>query len=493
MTIYLLNYFLLVTPYLVIYLTYKLKHLDLFKILNHVYLIIITIYLYFTDTIDQISLIYGLCSIYVSLFANLYTTRYIVKSHYPIYLDRLINIFSTSMILGFISPNILLFAAFWTIAEIVGFMIISIGSEHSVEGSTRSSETFLFISSLTFELSVFTLIYISLFTISAIITSSVMPQLSILLENFTVLSRYSVEINDALKLILMLGFIGKSALIPIHFWLPEAHTVAPSPASSLLSGVMTAMGVYGLIRISTFIDLRSEIISVILEVLGLITIIYGGLQAVAQRDGKKLLAYSTISSNGFTITLLSYYIQTGSNIALLVSLLNVVAHMAYKTTLFLDMGIIEQSYGYRYIHRLQGYANLAPFAAYGGLLSFASLVGFPPTTGFITKLLAVLTVIGELYNTLSILQLFSTIFYIAISLMIGLHYIRFYFGKPENPNIIVDIEMQRFVLINGLSNILFALILLINPDFNLYMILYGIASILLIIFLYLTLIVVRRG
>jgi len=493
MNIDLLNYFLLVIPYFIIHLTYRFKQSDLFKVLNHIYLSIIVFYFYFSKIIDQISLIYGLCSIYVSLFTNLYTSRYIVKSHYPKYLDRLINIFSTSMILGFISPNILCFATFWTIAEIVGFMIINIGSKHSIEGSTRSSETFLFISSLTFELSAFTLIYISLLTLSSITTSSNTAQLSILLEDFTVLSKYKAEINDALKLLLMLGFIAKSALIPLHFWLPEAHTVAPSPASSLLSGVMTAMGVYGLIRISTFIDLRSEIISITLGVLGLITIIYGGLQAVAQRDGKKLLAYSTISSNGFTMTLLSHYIQTGSNLALLVSLLNTVTHMAYKTTLFLDIGIIEQSYGYRYIHRLQGYANHAPFAAYGGLLSFASLVGFPPTTGFITKLLAVLTIIGSLYNALTILQLFSIICYIAISLTIGLHYIRFYLGKPENPNIIVDAGLQRYVLFNGLSNILFALILLINPDFNLYMILYGVASILLVIFLYLTLIVVRRG
>ncbi len=499
MSLYYLTYFLLLTPYIPIFLAFKTSKTSdksKFKIIGYMILLILIIYFYLNGMIDSLSLIYGLCSLYVALFVSLYSIHYVRNNNYPSYTDLFIDLFALSMIIAFLSPNILGLVIAWTTAEIIGFLLISIGEKHSIEGSTRSSETFLFLSALTFELSVFTTIYISIFiTASMIVSFAGEFSLKPLIEPFWVLSLNRVSIPGYMVFLLVLGFITKSALVPLHFWLPSAHTVAPSPASALLSGVMTAMGVYGLLRINMFVNLNFPPLIYILITLSIISVIYGGIQAIIQRDGKKLLAYSTIAGNGFAISILAYYLYTGDVDVLATLIISVMAHMGYKTTLFLDMGIIEEITGFRYLHKLRGLVNITPISVLGGMLAFLSLVGFPPTAGFTSKLFSVLVLITRIHDPVSMGVLLSVICYIVLSIMIGLHYVKAYFGEASFvfKTSKINATQQYYVLFTGLSNILFTLALLAFTSFQGYVLIYSMAAPVLLIFLYLVNNIMRRG
>ncbi len=493
----LLNYFLVIIPYIFLLASLKArgKHKYLSKILIYLSYGLVSIYLYSVKEIDLLSMIYGLSVLYLSIFISIYSEKYIEINKYPQYTSLLIDLFSLTMVTAFISPNILGLLSAWTISEIIGFMLIGIGEEHSIEGSTKSSKVFLFVSALTFELSLFTLMYTILMTFSYMLTSTF--GVDALVSPYWVLAEKPISIPFYIALIIAIGFIAKAGLVPLHFWLPSAHTVAPAPASALLSGVMTSMGIYGLLRIDMITSTDVFPLSIILFTLGSISILYGGLQAHIQRDGKKLLAYSTIAGNGFSFIILSYYMISHEQILLGVLLVSVLAHMGYKATLFLDIGLAEQLTGFRYIHRLRGLARTIPLSVFGGTLAFLSLIGIPPTTGFTAKLLSILTISSSLNIPLVAGILISIILYIVLSILIGIDYVRIYFGKPvmdleiSGRKTVSDIQ-QYSVLLLGLSNIFFTLPIILFPEYRAYLILYVLATPLLLILVYLMINVMRR-
>jgi len=490
-------YFLLLLPYALIALSHRSsKYKMIGKVAAYTLGGVIVLTLYFNNALDYISLVFSLSALYVAFFTSLYSIEYVEKKHYPLFTDLVVDLFALSMISAFSIPNILGLAIAWTAAELFGFILVSIGERYSIEGSIRSSGTFLLTSTLMFELSVFTLIYVSIFTAVAQVTATFgEASFAKLIEPFWSIAPEAISAYPYLLPLLVLGFITKSAQIPLHFWLPEAHTVAPSPASALLSGVMTAMGIYGLLRISSFINLSDPTLLYLLSALGLISCIYGGVQAILQRDGKKLLAYSTIAGNGFATALLSYYIYTRDHTVLLTLLIAVLAHMSYKTTLFLDIGLIEQTIGHRYIRYLKGLVSILPISAVGALLSLLSLVGLPPTVGFTSKLFAIVITIPKLSEPLTSFVFLTTVVYIILSILIGLTYVRVYFGRLEMTrsasvsSVIssythASVSQQYLVLLNSLSNVMFVMPLVVYAEFRSYLMIYAMASPILLIFTY---------
>jgi len=488
-------YLLLGIPYALVFLAYRISGKSFLpKIIAYITLFVLTIFLYMHDLIDLYSFIYSIPATYIALFISLYCDKYVYLNKYPKYTILLIDLFSLTMISAFLSPNILGLAIAWTVSEIIGFILIGLGETHSIEGSTTASREYLFVSSLTFELSIFTLIYILISLLTAIVGKSM--GLDSLTNPFWGFGE-KIAVPAYLSSILVLGFIAKSGIVPLHFWLPSAHTVAPTPASALLSGVMTSMGLYGLIRVNMIIEMDVYPTTYILLTLGLISILYGGLQAHIQRDGKKLLAYSTIAGNGFSLVLFSYYIYTQETVVLVTLILSILAHMAYKSTLFLDIGLAEQIYGFRYLHKLRGIAILSPRSVFGGSLAFLSLIGIPPTTGFASKIFSIIILISRIYDPVSMGVLLSVIIYIILSILIGMDYIKIYFGKPSEvieKNIGTTSIVQDYAVIGlGLSNIFLALMIMVYGLFNEYLFIYILASPLLIIFTYLLITTLRRG
>ncbi|WP_202613608.1 Na+/H+ antiporter subunit A [Ornithinimicrobium cerasi] len=180
--------------------------------------------------------------------------------------------------------------------------------------------------------------------------------------------------------LLLVGAITKSALVPFHFWLPGAM-VAPTPISAYLhAAAMVKAGVYLVARLAPgYADLPAW--QVTLLVLGGGTMLLGAFRATRQTDLKLLLAYGTVSQLGFLTLLLAY----GSPGATLAGLTLVLAHALFKSSLFLTVGTIDHAMGTRDIRRLVGVRQRMPLLALSATGAAMSMAGLPVLLGFVGK------------------------------------------------------------------------------------------------------------
>lgn len=181
-------------------------------------------------------------------------------------------------------------------------------------------------------------------------------------------------------LLILLGALSKSALVPFHFWLPGAMA-APTPVSAYLhAAAMVKAGVYLVAVLAPALagvpGWRPAV-----WLLGAMTLFLGGWRALRQDDLKLLLAYGTVSQLGFLVLLLG----TGTQAAALGGLAMVIAHALFKATLFLVVGVVDHSAGTRRISELNGLGGRLPVTATIAAIAAASMAGLPPTLGFIAK------------------------------------------------------------------------------------------------------------
>lgn len=217
----------------------------------------------------------------------------------------------------------------------------------------------------------------------------------------------SAALATALVLILC-GALSKSALFPVHFWLPGAMA-APTPVSAYLhAAAMVKAGIYLLIRLSPGYG-EVEIWHTILVLFGAFTMLFGGYVALKQTDLKLILAYGTISQLGF-ITLV---IAGGTPDALYAAMAMMLAHSLFKAALFLTVGIIDHQAGTRDIHKVSGIYRRAPKLFIIGTISAASMAGVPPLAGFVAKEAILETSLHEFHadggSLLTLVSLFAVV------------------------------------------------------------------------------------
>lgn len=430
------------------------------RALGYGLLVYYAVTLWNTGIIDNFSLVLSVASATICLIVGFYADAYATLFGYGKTLSAQIDLFATLLVVGFASPNILVLASAWTLAEIAAYLLIKTGEEHSYEGSLTSSRGFIFTSTLTTEISVFTAIVVSIYIAAATLA------LSNLLKPFGELSSSPVPIPSPVIPLLLLGFVTKMALVPLHFWLPGAHSSAPAPASALLSGVATQLGFYGLYRILSMFQLGGQLgfVAILLATMGLASVVYATLQITSKRDGKMLLAYSTIATNGFTAIIFAVALVRSEFMPLF--LLAMLMHMAYKTTLFAEIGLVEYVYGTRYIHKLAQAARSLRVSSIGGVIAVFSLLGVPGTLGFSVKALSVFAVItGMLSEGLTPLlaeALIGIVTYILSSIIVGLRFLKIYSpsAQPVLPQErAADTTAQLPVAVLGLANLFLGLAL----------------------------------
>lgn len=186
---------------------------------------------------------------------------------------------------------------------------------------------------------------------------------------------------------LFIGFAIKVPVFPFHTWLPDAHVEAPTAISVILAGVLLKMGTYGFLRFNyqIFPDITTELIQLI-AVLGVINIIYGALCAMAQKDFKKLIAYSSVSHMGFVLLGISSLTSEGINGAVL----QMFNHGTITAMLFLLVGVIYDRAHHREINGFGGMATVMPKYAVWTTIAFFAAVGLPGLSGFISEVLVFL-------------------------------------------------------------------------------------------------------
>ncbi|NLJ80952.1 MAG: proton-conducting membrane transporter [Firmicutes bacterium] len=194
-------------------------------------------------------------------------------------------------------------------------------------------------------------------------------------------------------LLLVAGYGIKAGMAPLHLWLPHAHSVAPTPGSALLSGLLIKVGAYGLIRVGEFAgwgqNLTTEIVWLgpALTVLGLATMLIGVTAALLQSDAKRLLAYHSVSQMGYIILGLGVGLYLGSQggLGLLGAIYHIVNHALFKAALFLGVGVIYIHTKETNLYSLGGLWRRFPITAVLMFLAVLGITGAPGLNGYASK------------------------------------------------------------------------------------------------------------
>jgi len=198
---------------------------------------------------------------------------------------------------------------------------------------------------------------------------------------------FGLAFQNWVFLAFFLGFAVKVPLFPLHTWLPDAHTEAPTAASVLLAGILLKMGTYGFIRVSLpMLPDAARAWAPWIAVLAVISIVYGAAVAFAQTDLKKLVAYSSVSHMGFVMLGIFSLTTAGLNGAVAVMF----SHGIVTGMLFLIVGMVYDRTHTRQIADISGLSSAMPVM--GGMLAFASFasLGLPGLSGFVGEFLSLI-------------------------------------------------------------------------------------------------------
>ena len=184
---------------------------------------------------------------------------------------------------------------------------------------------------------------------------------------------------------MLIGFSVKAGMFPLHGWLPTAHPVAPAPASAVLSGVITKMGVLGVVRVMYSVAglerLRGSFVQYALLVLSLMTVLMGSLLAFKEKRLKKRLAYSSVSQVSYVL----FGLFTMTEIGFVGAMLHVIFHSLMKNTLFMGAGAVIHKTEKTDVREMDGMGKRMPWTYAFFTIASLGLIGIPPTGGFISK------------------------------------------------------------------------------------------------------------
>jgi len=238
----------------------------------------------------------------------------------------------------------------------------------------------------------------------------------------------------------MIAFAIKIPLFPFHTWLPDAYTEAPTATTFVLSAIMAKIGVYGVIRfVVPVFDEQFARFAILLAYSGVIGMMYCGIAAIAQKDFKRMLAFSSASHMG--IIALGVFCMNVQ--ALTGTIYQIVAHATSTGVLFLFAGILEDRTNTRTIEDLGGIASKAPVFAMFFAITMLASVGLPGTSGFIGEFMIILGAI-KFNTTIGVLA--------GTSLIIGVCYMLWMFQRVffEKSNAATE-NFKDLSLIEGLT------------------------------------------
>jgi formate hydrogenlyase subunit 3/multisubunit Na+/H+ antiporter MnhD subunit len=198
------------------------------------------------------------------------------------------------------------------------------------------------------------------------------------------------------------GLLAKTALFPLHLWLPPAHAGAPAPASTVLSALVVKGSFFIIVRLWFDVGLASSAGAQLLATLGAAAIFFGNVLALRQARLKLLVAYSTVAQIGYLFLMFPLALGAGSTpadgaTALAGGLMQVISHATAKAAMFMSAGLIYAVLGHDRIADLAGVGRLMPMSIFAFALGGISLVGLPPSGGFLAKwlLLSVSVTTGQ--------------------------------------------------------------------------------------------------
>jgi proton-translocating NADH-quinone oxidoreductase chain N len=322
-------------------------------------------------SIDQLSGFMAITFLMLGIFASIFSMKYLERdTGIPLFYTLLI-LMIIGMIGAVFAGDFFTFFVFWEMMCISSYTLVAFRKEkwEPIEAafkylimSSAGSASILFGMSL---------IYGMCGTLS-----------------FTEISRILTEPNIWVYIASIFIFIGlgiKSAMFPLHTWLPDAHSAAPSPISAMLSGVVVETGVYAICRIGFSIFSCIKWLEVI-AILSIFTMFIGNLTPLLQTDIKRLLAYSSIAHIGYMLA----GISTGTILGLTGAFMHIFNHAIMKGLAFLCSGVILYRLETRDMREMMGVGRKMPITTTTLFISLFALAGMPPLNGFISELTIIL-------------------------------------------------------------------------------------------------------
>jgi formate hydrogenlyase subunit 3/multisubunit Na+/H+ antiporter MnhD subunit len=335
--------------------------------------------------IDALSAFFLLPILGLSAVAAVYGAGYLAADRAPHRLRSawvFFNLLVATMVLVVVARNAVLFLVAWELMALASFFLVTLEDE---QASVRHAGWMYLVAT-----HLGTTCLLALFILLGRASGSL---------DFDGFAATSAPVG-LLFVLALLGFGTKAGFMPLHVWLPEAHPAAPSHVSAVMSGVMIKTGIYGLLRILTVLGPPPPWWGWVLCAVGLTSGIVGVLFALAQRDLKRLLAYSSVENVGIIalgLGVAELGLSAGSAavavLGLAGALLHVVNHALFKGLLFLGAGAVAHATGTREIDRLGGLLKRMPRTGAAFCVGAVAICGLPPLNGFASEFLIYLAAI----------------------------------------------------------------------------------------------------
>ncbi|MEL7967512.1 monovalent cation/H+ antiporter subunit A [Vreelandella neptunia] len=318
--------------------------------------------------LDGLSLLFNLLILGIGLLIILYAHYYLAKDEPYGRFYAFLMLFMASMVGISMSDNLILLWLFWELTSLSSFLLIGYWSHQSdARKGARMALTVTGAGGLALLAGLLLLGDMAgSFNMGDVLASG-----DVILAD----SRYPLMLG-----LVLLGAFTKSAQFPFHFWLPHAMA-APTPVSAYLhSATMVKAGIFLMARLHPAIA-GSELWSVVVSLVGIVTMLYGAWFALMKTDLKGILAFSTVSHLGLITVLLGI----GSPMAILAALFHILNHATFKAALFMSAGIIDHETGTRELKQLGGLKKTMPVTALLTTLAAAAMAGVPLFNGFLSK------------------------------------------------------------------------------------------------------------
>jgi formate hydrogenlyase subunit 3/multisubunit Na+/H+ antiporter MnhD subunit len=343
----------------------------------------------FAVAVDSLSAFFLLPILGLSVLAAVYGANYLLAYRHEKSLGApwfFFNIFVAAMALVVIARTAFLFLVAWEAMSIAAWCLVTF--EHEKAEVRRAGWIYLIATHLGVA-----------FLIAAFVLLGRQAG-SLEFAAFGSMPAFGAITSGVVFVLALVGFGGKAGLVPFHVWLPEAHPAAPSHVSALMSAVMIKMGIYGMLRIMTFLGPPALWWGPTLAALGLLTGIVGISLALSQGDIKRVLAYSSVENMGLIVLALGVALWGRANgqpvvaaLAMAGALLHIWNHALMKGLMFFTAGSVLHGTGTRDMEQLGGLMKRMPRTGMAMMVGAVAMAALPPLNGFVGKWLMYLSLL----------------------------------------------------------------------------------------------------